>query len=234
MKRDIGTVQSTLDADVIPAATNVLQYLQKVETSEFGALFMDRAGAVAFRDRAELQAFTTGITFSSSGIPYRDISIVWGTEEMKNSVSITYTSGGSVAGTAIADDFTAQAAYGIMDASYATILSSPTEAAALASWLVGLYAQPQYRVDSLTVRLEAITSGQKASVLDLDLGDVVRVEFTPSGIGAVVSQIVSIDQISHQISTDRHDVTFTLSETLAAFILDDAVFGVLDDDILGF
>jgi hypothetical protein len=153
---------------------------------------------------------------------------------MKNSVSITYTSGGSVAGTAIADDFTAQAAYGIMDASYATILSSPTEAAALASWLVGLYAQPQYRVDSLTVRLEAITSGQKASVLDLELGDVVRVEFTPSGIGAVVSQIVSIDQISHQISTDRHDVTFTLSETLAAFILDDAVFGVLDDDILGF
>jgi hypothetical protein len=121
-----------------------------------------------------------------------------------------------------------------MDASYATLLSSPTEAAALASWLVGLYAQPQYRVDSLTVRLEAISAGNKASVLDLELGDVVLVEFTPSGVGAVVSQIVSIDQISHQISIDRHDVTFTLSETLAAFILDDALFGVLDEDILGF
>jgi hypothetical protein len=223
-----------LDADVIPANTNVLQYLQKVETSEFGALFMDRAGAVAFRDRAELQAFTTGVTFSSSGIPYRDIAIVWGTEEMKNSVAITFTSGGSVAGTAIADDTTAQAAYGIMDASYATILSSPVEASALASWLVGLYAQPQYRVDSLTVRLEAISAGNKASVLDLELGDVVKVEFTPSGIGAVVSQIVSIDQISHEISIDSHDVTFTLSEALAAFILDDALFGVLDEDILGF
>jgi hypothetical protein len=234
VKRDIGVGQSTLDADVISANTNVLQYLQKVETSEFGALFMDRSGAVAFRDRAELQAFTTGVTFSSGGIPYRDIAVVWGTEEMKNSVAITYTSGGSVAGTAIADDTTAQAAYGIMDASYATILSSPVEASALASWLVGLYAQPQYRVDSLTVRLEAISAANKASVLDLELGDVVKVEFTPSGIGAVVSQIVSIDQISHEISIDSHDVTFTLSEALAAFILDDALFGVLDEDILGF
>jgi hypothetical protein len=234
VKRDIGVGQSTLDADVIPANTNVLQYLQKVETSEFGALFMDRSGAVAFRDRAELQAFTTGVTFSSGGIPYRDIAVVWGTEEMKNSVAITYTSGGSVAGTAIADDTTAQAAYGIMDASYTTILSSPVEASALASWLVGLYAQPQYRVDSLTVRLEAISAGNKASVLDLELGDVVKVEFTPSGIGAVVSQIVSIDQISHEISIDSHDVVFTLSEALAAFILDDALFGVLDEDILGF
>jgi hypothetical protein len=89
-------------------------------------------------------------------------------------------------------------------------------------------------VDSLTVRLEAITSGQKASVLDLELGDVVKVEFTPSSIGAVVSQIVSIDQISHEISIDSHDVTFTLSEALAAFILDDSIYGVLNDDILGF
>ena len=234
VKRDIGVGQSTLDADRIAANTNVLQYLQTVETSEFGALFMDRAGAVAFRDRAELQAFTTGITFSLGGIPYRDIAVVWGTEEMKNSVSITYTSGGSVAGTATADDFTAQAAYGIMDASYATILSSPVEASALASWLIGIYAQPQYRVDSLTVSLEAITAAQKASVLDLELGDVVRVEFTPSGIGSVVSQVVSIDQIAHEILADRHDVTFTLSEAFAAFILDDATYGVLNDDILGF
>lgn len=234
VKRDIGVGQSTLDADVIPANTNVLQYLQKVETSEFGALFIDRAGAVAFRDRAELQAFTTGVTFSSGGIPYRDISVVWGTEEMKNSVAITYTSGGSVAGTAIAEDTAAQADYGVMDASYATILSSPVEASALASWLVGLYSQPQYRIDSLAVRLEAITGAQKSSVLDLELGDVVRVEFTPSGIGDVVSQIVSIDEIGHEITAESHDVTFTMSQALASFILDDATFGVLDDDILGF
>ena len=234
VKRDIGVGQSTLDADVIPANTNVLQYLQKVETSEFGALFIDRAGAVAFRDRAELQAFTTGVTFSSGGIPYRDISVVWGTEEMKNSVAITYTSGGSVAGTAIAEDTAAQADYGVMDASYSTILSSPVEASALASWLVGLYSQPQYRIDSLTVRLEAITGAQKSSVLDLELGDVVRVEFTPSGIGDVVSQIVSIDEIGHEITADSHDVTFTMSQALASFILDDSIFGVLDDDILGF
>jgi hypothetical protein len=159
---------------------------------------------------------------------------VWGTEEMKNTVSVTFTAGGTVAGTALAQDTASQAAYGVIDQTIATILSSSVEASALSSWLVGLYAQPQYRVDTLTVSLDGITSVQKASVLDLELGDVVTVGFTPSSIGSAISQIVSIDKISHQALPDRHDVTFTLSETLAAFILDDAVFGVLDDDILGF
>tara|TARA_R110000822_G_scaffold88337_7_gene204718 strand:- start:1369 stop:2586 length:1218 start_codon:yes stop_codon:yes gene_type:complete len=234
VKRDIGPGQSTLDADVVESTTNVLAYLQLVETSEFGALFIGQGGALTFRDRAELQAFTTGITFGPTGIPYTGISVVWGTEEMKNTVSVTYTAGGTVAGTALAEDTAAQSAYGVMDQTITTIMSSQVEASAMASWLVGLYAQPQYRVDTLTVSLDGVTPVQKASVLDLELGDVVTVGFTPSSIGSAISQIVSIDKISHEASPDRHDVTFTLSEALAAFILDDAVFGVLDDDILGF
>jgi hypothetical protein len=87
VKRDIGPGQSTLDADVVESTTNVLAYLQLVETSEFGALFIGRQGALTFRDRAELQAFTTGVTFGPTGIPYKDIGVVWGTEEMKNTVS---------------------------------------------------------------------------------------------------------------------------------------------------
>jgi hypothetical protein len=94
VKRDIGPGQSTLDADVVESTTNVLSYLQLVETSEFGALFIGRQGALTFRDRAELQAFTTGVTFGPTGIPYKDISVVWGTEEMKNTVSVTFTAAG--------------------------------------------------------------------------------------------------------------------------------------------
>jgi hypothetical protein len=90
---------------------------------------------------------------------------------------VTFTAGGTVAGTALAEDTAAQAAYGVMDQTIATILSSSVEASALASWLVGLYAQPQYRVDTLTVSLDGITPVQKASVLDLELGDVVTVGF---------------------------------------------------------
>jgi hypothetical protein len=65
VKRDIGPGQSLLDADVVAASTNVLSYLQLVETSEFGALFIGRQGALTFRDRAQLQAFTTGVTFGA-------------------------------------------------------------------------------------------------------------------------------------------------------------------------
>jgi hypothetical protein len=153
---------------------------------------------------------------------------------MKNTVSVTFTAGGTVAGTALAEDTAAQAAYGVMDQTIATILSSSVEASALSSWLVGLYAQPQYRVDTLTVSLDGITSVQKASVLDLELGDVVTVGFTPSRSGRRSARSSPSTRSVTRRLPDRHDVTFTLSETLAAFILDDATFGVLDDDILGF
>lgn len=234
VKRDIAAGQSLLDADVRGPNVNVLSYLQLVETSEFGALFVNRAGAVTFRDRAELQAFTTGIDFSPAGIPYRGIAVQWGTEEMKNRVEITYTAGGTVAGTAIAEDTASQASFGVIKESYATILSSPVEADLLASFLTGLYSHPQYRVDELSLSLDALDAGQKAAVLDLELGDVVTVGFTPSGIGPAISQVVSIDRVRHSATPGGHDMVLTLSQALAAFILDDTEFGVLDDDILGF
>ena len=71
-------------------------------------------------------------------------------------------------------------------------------------------------------------------MLDVELGDIATVTWTPNSVGAAISQIVTVDQIAHEASPDRHNVTFTMSETTAAFLLDDANFGVLDEDLLGF
>ena len=86
----------------------------------------------------------------------------------------------------------------------------------------------------MTISVEGCTSAQALQVLDVELGDVATVTWTPNSIGSAISQIVTVDQIEHSAAPDRHDVTFTMSETIAAFILDDLTFGVLDDDILGF
>jgi hypothetical protein len=75
---------------------------------------------------------------------------------------------------------------------------------------------------------------QVAQVLALELGDVVTVRWTPNQTGSQISQVVSIDAIEHAIGVDTHQVTFTLSESAAGFILDDTVFGLLDTGILGF
>jgi hypothetical protein len=234
-QRDISTGQATLDADVVGDNVNALAYLSQVaDVSEPGALFVSKTGAMTFRDRADLQAYTTGVTFGPSGIPFTGISVDYGSEQLVNSVNVTFPNGAVVAGTATASDATSQTRYGVIDKTYTTLLDTLVDAQALANWQVALYAEPVYRVNTLTVNLSGITSIQVGQVLDLELGDAVQVSWTPNGIGSAITQIVSIDGISHEATPSMHSVTFDLSQTLAAFILNDAVFGVLDDDILGF
>jgi hypothetical protein len=223
--RSISTGSATLDDDVRDDNVNALEYLQRVEVSEPGAFFISRDGMATFLDRSALQAFAdTGVVFGGTGIPFMDIGVVYG----------TWSNGTAVGGTAVANDLVAQAAYGVMDASYTTLLSSASDAQALADWIVGHYAEPRYRVDSVTVRLEALSAARKAAILDLDLGDVTLVNWTPNNAGSAISQYVTIDGISHSARPMIHDVTFTMSETSAAFILDSATFGVLDTSSLGF
>lgn len=231
-QRSIATGQATLDADIIPEGTNALAYLEQVaDISEPGALYVDRLGQIAFKDRAQLQSYSTGVSFGGTvGIPYQDCEVVYGIEEMANSVQVTYTAGSVVAGTAIAEDLTSQAAYGIIDKKYESLLSTSTQATALANWQVALYAQPRYRVDSIGVILGGLNSVQALQVLQLDLGDVVQV--TPPNSSA--AQIVTIDGIEHDADPQQHRVVFRMSETTAAFILDDNFFGTLNNNPLGF
>jgi hypothetical protein len=234
-QRSIAAGQATLDADYVGDNVNALAYLSQVaDVSEPGAFFVGKTGAMTFRDRAQLQAYTSGVTFGPSGIPFTGIGIDYGSESLANAINVTYTAGTVVAGTAVATDATSQTRYGVVDKTYATLLATAADAQALANWQVALYAEPQYRVDSLTVSLDGITATQAGQVLDLELGDAVQVSWTPNGVGAAVTQIVSIDGIEHQADPTQHLVTFTMSQTLAAFILDDPTFGVLDSDVLGF
>lgn len=231
-QRSIATGQATLDADVIPEGTNVLSYLEKVaDISEPGALFVNRLGEITFKDRSQLQNFSTGITFGgTAGVPYQGCEIIYGTEEMTNSVQVTYTAGSVVAGTAIAEDLASQEAYGTINQTYESLLSTSTQAQALANWQVGLYSQPRFRVDSIAVNLAGLSSQQAAQVLAVDLGDVVAV-FPPNSSS---SQIVSVDGIEHEADPQQHVVTFRMSEASAAFILDNPQFGTLDNNSLGF
>ena len=233
-QRNISVGQATLDADVVAADDNALNYLQKVETSEPGALFIGKAGDFTFRDRADLQTYTSGLTFGGTGIPFTGMGVVFGVEELLNVSSVTFTAAGVIAGTAIATDAASQTAYGTIDETIDTLLASSADATALANWRVGTLSQPRYRIDAITISLEGCTPAQALQVLDVELGDVATVTWTPNSIGSAISQIVTVDQIAHDATPDRHDVTFTMSETIAAFILDDAIYGVLDDDILGF
>lgn len=236
-QRVLSAGQATIDDDVVGADVNALSYLEKVSVSDPGLIFVAKDGSFTYRDRADLQDPTSGgVTFGpgSGQIPFSEYQAASVTEEMKNAVEVTWYGGTAIAGTAVATDTTSQTAYGLFDYKLDTLLDTAAEAQQLADWLVSTYKDPTYRIDRIGVRLQALTPAQVADVLDLELGDLVTVTWTPNGVGSAITQTVSIDQIEHRANPNEHLVSFTLSQASAGFVLDDAVFGLLDSSNLGF
>jgi hypothetical protein len=236
--RNIADGDSTLDANYVQPGSNALQVLSQVgDVSEPGAVFVGAAGDFVFKSRSQLQSYTSNVVFGGTAvaaIPFVEIEPVYGSEELFNEIAVTYTAGTVVAGTAVASDTTSQAAYGVINKQYDTFLASAVDASEYASFQVGQHAQPVYRINALSIILEALDATQQGKVLSLDLGSVVLVNFTPNNVGTAISQYSTIEQIEHRATPEEHRITFTLSKTTASFILDDLIFGTLDNNSLGF
>jgi hypothetical protein len=229
LDRDIDTGNTTLLAGDVDG--NALSYLQTVEESEAGLIFMSKDGKVVFRERL-IQPVSSAVMFGDDiGIPYDGIEIVYGTEQLANEVTVT-----SAAGTATAVDATSQVVYGVTAVSKDTLLVSG-DLQGLADYIVARYAVPEYRIERIRVNMRALSSEQQASVLGLELGDQADVRFTPNRVGQPISIRNRIIGVSHDVSVDSHYVSFAFEELpFNFFVLDDAVFGKLDDDagVLGF
>ena len=229
--RDIATGQTTLEAGVLEG--NALQYLQKVALSESSLLFIGKDGALTFLERL-IQPTTDATTFSNAGegIPFEDIAVSYGTEELANRAVIT-----SSAGTAITVDATSQITFGITERDLDTLLSSTTQLEALADYIVSKYGVPEYRIERVTVNLNRLSGAALDEVLGLELGDQADIVFQPPGGGDSIALRNRVIGIAHDVNLSEHLVSFNFeSLPFDFFILDDAVFGRLDDDagVLGF
>lgn len=225
---------ATVQGDTVGAQgpVNVLQYLQRVELAEPGALFVDAAGELTFRSREDLQN-ATDVVFADSdaGIRFSGIQVAFGAEELRNRAFIARQGAGTVTATNQASiDVYGPIDYSITD----SLLSSDAQAQELADFLVNIYAEPQLRIDRLEIDLTKIPLADVNKVLGLELGDVIQVLYTPSGIGDEIDRFAAIDAITHTIDSDRHVVSLDVSQTIAGFVLDSAALGVLDEGSLGF
>ena len=71
------------------------------------------------------------------------------------------------------------------------------------------------------------------------LNDVVQIKYLPgrnfNAIGSQISKFAFIEGISHDITPATHFVTLQLASTdTALLVLDDSLFGILDQNLLGF
>jgi hypothetical protein len=236
--RDIDIGQAVLQGDVVDENTNVLSYLQQVELSEVGALFMTKSNLVAFKDSINIPDTIGVLQFrdDGTGIGYQGIDVVYGTEQLYNRVIATNKGGDPQ----VADNFNSQDLYGISAlVADDLLLTDDAAAASLANYLLGIYDQPELRINSISVQLADLPTLTQEAILSLELNDVIQVLFTPNNIGAAIDRYGQVVGIEHEISPDSHFVKLFLKSVQdLPMILDDPVYGRLggslplyDDDV---
>ena len=235
--RNIDTGNSVLGADVIADDTNALQYLQKVEQSELGRFFIAKNGYATFLDRTVAPTSASAVQFADdgTGIPYQDLLVMYGSEQLANEVVVS-----SVITTnqVTAVDAASQTTYGILNLTLADLLvNSDSQLVDIATFLAAKFSQPKYKFTEVTVRVNDLPDAQQLQVLGLEIGDIIKMTFTPSGISPAIVKYAEVLRANHSVSVDgEHEVVFGLDTIDYTYlVLNDVVFGRLDEgNALGF
>lgn len=234
--RDIDTGTVLLGADVQAVDANVLNYLQTIETTESGRLFIDKSGKLVFQDAdgiVPVGSSAIDLADDGTGIKYTGMQVVYGSELLYNQTVI-----GSVipsAGTAIANGTASQGLYGIQTYTRTDLLmANSADVDALATHLVTQYQNPEFRFEAVTIDLGQISTAEANQVLGMEIGQLCRVKFTPNNIAPAIEKYAEVISIAHTADINKHTVTLGFSTLdYVSFILDDVVFGRLDTGQLG-
>jgi len=234
--RSIGTGSSTLGAYAVSQDTNVLNYLQQVNTSEQGYLYTSADGTLTFKGRTSVLNPVAGASFTTNGtgIPYMSLVNQYGSELLYNYI-VTQSPAGAAQTSSDADSI---ALYQAQNYNLLSLLNSTTsEVAGLGAYLLGKYRNPVVRFTGVSCELAALTSAQWATIFAIDLTSVVTVQKDyNTGTPLTESQTLITSGIQHRIVPGSHIVSYTFESTDGNQYLtfDDAIFGTLDNNLLSF
>jgi hypothetical protein len=227
--RSIGTGTSTLGAYAVSQDTNVLNYLQQVNTSEQGYLYTSADGTLTFKGRSSVLNPVSGASFTTdgTGIPYMTLVNQYGSELLYNYI-VTQSPAGAAQ---TSSDATSIALYQAQNYNVLNLLNSTTtEVAGLGAYLLGKYKDPVVRFTGVSCELAALTSAQWSILFAIDLTSIVTVQKDYStGTPTSESQTLITSGIEHRIVPGSHIVSYTFESTDGNqyLTLDDAIFGTL-------
>jgi hypothetical protein len=234
--RAIGTGSSNLGAYAVADNTNVLNYLQLITKSEQGYLFISADGTLTFKGRSEVLNPVADAEFKAdgTGIGYQTLRNEFGDELLYNDI-VTESPGG---GPFNATDSASQALYQSQQYTATDLLnSSASEVEQLGQYLLGKYRNPVLRFTGLTTQMTALSAAHQAAVLALDLTDIATVQKTfVQGNPSSATQTLIVSGVTHSITPQSHIIGFSFESTDGNqyLTLDDAIFGVLNNNLLAF
>ena len=236
--REISTTATTTVQADTGASRSLLASLQEIEQTEAGALYVDQRGFVRFMSRTDIitdsgAALTKFSDVNGSGdITYQNVEFDISDFQMINKVTVTPTGlTGQVAqdSASITDYFQhSRVRSGIMQ----------TEADALnqAQMIIASRKEQGVNIQLNSLTVDAYSQDDAArttAALELDIFDPIEVTQTLPA-GNVVSDSV-IAGVQYQITPNSFLVTFSCAQPFAVgFLLDSAVDGLLDEDILSY
>jgi len=234
--RSIGTGSSTLGAYAVSQDTNVLNYLQQVNTSEQGYLYTAADGTLTFKGRSSVLNPVSGASFTTNGtgIPYMSLVNQYGSELLYNYI-VTQSPAGAAQTNSDANSI---ALYQAQNYNLLQLLNSTTsEVAGLGAYLLGKYANPVLRFTGVSCQLAALTSAQWSIIFAIDLTSIVTVQKDyNTGTPLTESQTLITSGIEHRIVPGSHIVSYTFESTDGNqyLTLNDAIFGTLNNNLLSF
>jgi hypothetical protein len=230
----------TLLLDSTVSGVSALEYLQRVSTSEFGNLFISKDGDLIFKERNSATT-TPDLIFSDDTTPsattkvlFSNVRSIYGSENLYTRISLANTD--TIPEEVVIENESATGLYGVRTYSNTNLLNQdPADLEDLAQALLVTYDKPLYRFQAVTVVLDKLDSTQTEAVLDLEIGDIVQVHFTPSQVPPAIELPCRIIGISHNWEPQVKRTTFAL-ETLnfGVFVLDSPLLGELDNDRLSY
>jgi hypothetical protein len=233
--RDVDAGQTTLQADPGSPRT-ALEAMQTVELSEYGSLYVDANGEFVFQDRAFTTSSVTGtpVVFNDNGTGIEYFNAVWLLNDVLiyNSAQITRT--GGTAQTAINQASIDK--YFLHSYNQQNLLME-TDAVALdyAQAYVASRAETTTRCDAIT--LDLYTDNYDAGIaaaLNLEFFDPVTITTTQPGSSAL-TKTLQVFGVAHSITPNSWKTQFTTLEPIIdGFILDSALWGILDTSVLAY
>ena len=233
--RDVDTGLTTMQADPGTARTS-LAAMQTVETSEYGALYVDPAGSFVFQDR-EVTVSSIGGTatvFNDNGSDIGYSNAVWRLDDtlVYNSASITRTGGTAQTATNAASI----AKYFAHSYNQQNLLMQ-TDAVALdyARAYVASRAETSIRCDAITLDLytDNYTAGTVAA-LSLDYFDPVTITTNQPG-ASTLTKTLQVFGVAMSITPNSWKTTLTTLEPIIdGFIIGSSLYGILDTSVLSY
>jgi hypothetical protein len=212
-KRNIATGDTT-QGPYLPNSEPALDKIRQIERSEQGLVFISDDGKMTFLDRQYMWAATPTVIFTDDPTsPYVRITGLETdgntVDTIRNIVTASYASIGAIT----RSDTTSKLAYGEAHETLDTpTLPDGRSASTLAAYVLRNLKDPKTRILSLTAPLR-IGAGYNpfASLIGVDVGQVVQIEYTPLNVGSRVTKKAMTQGVAHLITKDQWTVTSYLS-----------------------